>query len=168
ETQPGIFLTVANPYTCLLVLGFQNDSNTLVAYLPNATATGDSVNIIGPQMPSNAWVHVAFTWSTENRAKLYTSSYLQGASGEASILNNARGDHNSSPMTITLGKYNGAANCEGIQGISTSQTFMGSLDEMFVFARELQESELIKLANQPRRIERAVVPRTKNQLTYYS
>ncbi|CAF3341148.1 unnamed protein product [Rotaria sp. Silwood2] len=168
ETQPGIFLTVANAYTCLLVLGFQSDSNTLVAYLPNATATGDSVNIIGPQMPSNAWVHVAFTWSTENRAKLYTSSYLQGASGEASILNNARGDHNSSPMTITLGKYNGAANCEGIQGISTSQTFMGSLDEMFVFARELQESELIKLANQPRRIERAVVPRTKNQLTYYS
>ncbi|CAF3047771.1 unnamed protein product [Rotaria sp. Silwood2] len=145
ETQPGIFLTVANPYTCLLVLGFQNDSNTLVAYLPNATATGDSVNIIGPQMPSNAWVHVAFTWSTEHLAKLYTSSYLQGESGEARTLNNARGDHNSSPMTITLGKYNGAANCEGIEGISTSQTFMGSLDEMFVFARELQDNDLAQI-----------------------
>ncbi|CAF4251767.1 unnamed protein product, partial [Rotaria sp. Silwood2] len=145
ETQPGIFLTVANAYTCLLVLGFQSDSNTLVAYLPNATATGDSVNIIGPQMPSNAWVHVAFTWSTEHLAKLYTSSYLQGESGEARTLNNARGDHNSSPMTITLGKYNGAANCEGIEGISTSQTFMGSLDEMFVFARELQDNDLAQI-----------------------
>ncbi|CAF3797369.1 unnamed protein product [Rotaria sp. Silwood1] len=142
EAQSGVFLTVANPYTCLLVLGFQNDSNTLVAYLPNATASGRSVNIIGPQMPSNAWVHVAFTWSAENRAKLYTSSYLQATSGEASLLNNARGDQNSSPMTITLGTYNGAANCEGIEGIPISQTFIGSLDEMFVFARELQDSDL--------------------------
>ncbi|CAF4894569.1 unnamed protein product [Rotaria sp. Silwood1] len=127
EAQSGVFLTVANPYTCLLVLGFQNDSNTLVAYLPNATASGRSVNIIGPQMPSNAWVHVAFTWSAENRAKLYTSSYLQGTSGEASLLNNARGDQNSSPMTITLGTYNGAANCDGIEGIPISQTFTGSI-----------------------------------------
>ncbi|CAF1484087.1 unnamed protein product, partial [Rotaria sp. Silwood1] len=47
-----------------------------------------------------------------------------------------------SPMTITLGTYNGAANCEGIEGIPISQTFMGSLDEMFVFARELQDSDL--------------------------
>ncbi|CAF4351415.1 unnamed protein product, partial [Rotaria sordida] len=77
-----------------------------------------------------------------SRAKLYTSSYLQAASGEASILNNARGGYNSSPMTITLGTYNGAANCGDIEGISPSQTFMGSLDEIYVFARELQVSDL--------------------------
>jgi hypothetical protein len=48
-------------------------------------------------------------------------------------------------MTITLGDYNGAANCQGIQGINTSQQFMGSLDELFVFASELQNIDLLKL-----------------------
>ncbi|CAF3500908.1 unnamed protein product [Rotaria socialis] len=145
EAQTGIFLTVANPYTCLLVLGFQSDNNVLVAYLPNATSSGNGVNIIGPKMPSNAWVNVAFTWSSQNRAKLYTSSFLQGSDGTATTLNNARGGNNSSPMTITLGTYSGPANCEGIQGIPSSKTFIGSLDELFVFSRELQLSDLQQL-----------------------
>jgi hypothetical protein len=142
ETQAGVFLTISNPYTCLLVLGLQNDGNCLVAYLPNATAKGDSVNIIGPQMPSNAWTHVAFTWSTQNRAILYTSALLQGANSDASTLNNARGSNNSLPMTVTLGTYTGTANCQGIQGVNTSQQFHGSLDEVYVFARELQVQDL--------------------------
>ncbi|CAF1582079.1 unnamed protein product [Rotaria magnacalcarata] len=145
EAQTGIFLTVANPYTCLLVLGFRSDNNVLVAYLPNATSSGNGVNIIGPKMPSNAWVHVAFTWSSQNRAKLYTSSFLQGSDDTATTLNNARGGNNSSPMTITLGTYSGPANCEGIQGIPSSKTFIGSLDEFFVFSRELQLSDLEQL-----------------------
>ena len=143
ETQPGVFLTVANPYTCLLVLGLQSISNTLVAYLPNATATGAGVNIIGPLMPLNAWTNVVFTWSTQNRANLYTSSYLQGSSADASTLNNVRGGNNSLPMTITLGTYSGSANCQGIQGVNMSQQFMGSLDEVYIFAREFQQVDLI-------------------------
>jgi hypothetical protein len=145
ETQAGVFLTVSNPYTCLLVLGLQNNDNRLVVYLPNGSVTGESVNIIGPMMPTAAWVHVAFTWSTGNRARLYTSGYLQASNSDASILNTVRGGNNSSPMTITLGDYNGAANCQGIQGINTSQQFMGSLDELFVFASELQNIDLLKL-----------------------
>jgi hypothetical protein len=142
ESQAGVFLTVANPYTCLLIMGFQPDGNRLVVYLPNATATGADVNIIGPQMPSFAWVNVAFTWSTQNRARLYTSTYLQGSNSDASTLNNARGGNNSLPMTVTLGQYSGTANCQGIQGINGAQKFMGSIDEFFVFARELQASDL--------------------------
>jgi len=90
ETQAGVFLTVSNPYTCLLVLGLQNDGNRIVAYLPNATATGASVNIIGPKMPTYAWVNVVFTWSSQDGAILYTSTYLQGSNSDASTLNNAR------------------------------------------------------------------------------
>ena len=145
ETQAGVFLTIANPYTCLLVLGLQSTSNVLVAYLPNATATGAGVNIIGPQMPSHAWVNVVFTWSAQKQANLYTSSYLQGSSTDASTLNNARGGNNSLPMTMTLGTYNGSASCRGIAGVNVSQQFMGSLDEVYVFARELQVSEIEQL-----------------------
>ncbi|UJR23108.1 hypothetical protein I4U23_026129 [Adineta vaga] len=142
ETQAGAFLTIANAYTCLLVLGLQTDRNRLVAYLPNATATGEGVNIIGPEMPLNAWTHVAFTWSAKNLAKLYTSTYLQSVSASANTLNNVRGGNNSLPMTVTLGKYSGPANCAGIQGVNTSQPFMGSLDELFVFSRELQSDDM--------------------------
>ena len=145
ETRPGVFLTVSNAYTCLLVLGLKTTSNILVAYLPNATATGANVNIIGPQMPLNAWVNVVFTWSSQNRANLYTSSYLQASSSIASTLTNAHGGNNSLPMTVTLGVYNGSANCQGIQGVDTSQQFMGSLDELYIFARELQYSDIQQL-----------------------
>ena len=144
ETQAGVFLTISNPSTCLLVLGLQNDLNKLIAYLPNSTTTGDSVNILGPQMPS-VWVNVVFTWSHENRAKLYTSGYLQNANGDVNLLSNARGGNNSLPMTLTLGKYKGQANCGGIAGVNTSQEFMGSLDEVYVFARELQSSDIAQL-----------------------
>ncbi|CAF0934434.1 unnamed protein product [Adineta steineri] len=142
ETRSGVFLTVANPYTCLLVLGLQNDGNKIVAYLPNATATGAGVNIVGPQMPINAWTHVAFTWSSTNFAKLYTSALLANVGVDATTLNNVRGGNNSAPMTVTLGNYSGSANCQGIQGVNVSQTFMGSLDEVFVFAREAQQGDL--------------------------
>lgn len=144
EAQAGIFLTISNPSTCLLVLGLQNNLNTLVAYLPNSTTTGDSVNIPGPRMP-NAWVNVVFTWSHENRAKLYTSGYLQNANGDVNLLSNTRGGNNSLPMTLTLGKYNGQAHCDGIAGVNTSQEFIGSIDEVYVFARELQSSDIAQL-----------------------
>jgi hypothetical protein len=45
-------------------------------------------------------------------------------------------------MTVTLGTYSGTANCQGIQGVNTSQQFHGSLDEVYVFARELQVQDL--------------------------
>jgi len=153
EGQSGIFLTVANSYTCLLVLGLQNDtttdSNRIIAYLPNATASGDGVSMFGPKMPS-VWVHVAFTWSFGNRAQLYTSAYSVGSNGnEASTLNNARGGNNSSPITVTLGHYNGTANCQGFEGIDSSEHFVGSLDELYIFGRELQQSEIQVLALPP-------------------
>jgi hypothetical protein len=96
-------------------------------------------------MPLYAWVNVVFTWSSQNRANLYTSSYLQGSNPDASSLNNARGGNNSLPMTITLGTYNGSVNCNGIQGVNESQQFRGSLDEVYVFSRELQVSDIQQL-----------------------
>ena len=145
ETQAGVFLTVSNPSICLLVLGLENNQNTLIAYLPNSTATGESVNIVGPVMPKNAWVNVIFTWSSQNRARLYTSGDLKKANGDASLLNNARGGNDSLPMTLTLGTYNGQANCRGIAGVNTSRQFMGSIDEVYVFTRELQANDIAQL-----------------------
>jgi len=148
EARTGIFFTVANPYTCLLVLSLQNNTNRLIAYLPNAIASGNDVNSFGPIMPF-VWAHVAFTWSFENQARLYASVYFQNGDSGATTLNNARGDKNSSPMTITLGYYNGIANCQGIDEIDSSQEFRGSLDEVYIFGRELEQSEIKDLTIPP-------------------
>ena len=144
ETQAGIFLTVSNPSTCLLALAIQTSTNRLVAHFPNSTADGTSVNVLGPQMPLNNWVHVAVTWSVQNRAQLYTSGYLQGSDSRVDYLSNTRGANNSLPMTVTLGKYQGmnANICGTIDDVNTSVSFMGSLDEMYIFTRELSRTEI--------------------------
>ncbi len=71
ESEPCVFLTVANLHRCQLVIRVQPVDNWLVLYLANATATGAHVNIIAPGMPSFACVNVAFAWSSPNRALLY-------------------------------------------------------------------------------------------------
>lgn len=142
EAQPGIFLTIANPYTCLLALGFQTANNYLIAYLPNATSSGNDVTVYGPLMPFNAWVNVAFTWSVTNRAQLYTSGYWQGGSSDATNLGNTHGGNSSLPMTVTLGHYNGTTGCQSIPSADLSSGFMGSIDEVYIFGRELTINEI--------------------------
>jgi hypothetical protein len=48
-------------------------------------------------------------------------------------------------MSITLGVYHGQANCTGGDGLDVTTDFIGSLDEFYVFSRELQQSEIEKL-----------------------
>jgi hypothetical protein len=141
ENQSGIFLTIANSVTCLLAVGIRNIDNSLVAYLPNATNTNTGVNVVGSPMINNQWVHVAFTWSSQNQAQLYQSAAFQGRNNNAIKLNNGNGE----PMTVTLGMYRGSTNCSGIDGIDPSKQFIGSIDEFFIFSRELQQNEVQQL-----------------------
>jgi hypothetical protein len=145
EAQAGIFLTIANPYTCLLVLGLQNTTNSLVAYLPDAISSSNDVVVLGPEMPSYAWVYVTFTWSLEKQAQLYTSASYQNGATDATTLINSRGGNSNSPVTVTLGHYNGTASCEGITRANLTTDFMGSTDEFYIFTRELQQNEIAEL-----------------------
>jgi hypothetical protein len=141
EIQPGVFLTIANSVTCLLTLGIRSSDNSLVAYLPNATNTNTDVSIVGSVMTTNEWVHVAFTWSSEKQAQLYKETVLQGRSTNATRLNNGYGES----MTVTLGVYRGNANCSGGNVFDMTKQFIGSLDEFYVFSRELQQNEIVIL-----------------------
>jgi len=49
-------------------------------------------------------------------------------------LNNGYGD----PRTVTLGMYRGQADCTGADRLDATKQFIGSLDEFYVFSRELQ------------------------------
>jgi hypothetical protein len=141
ENQSGIVLTIANPMACLFVLGIRSNDNAIIAYLPNSTNTNIGANIIGTPIANNQWVHVAFTWSSENEAQLYKNAAFQGQNPDATKLNNGYGE----PMTVTLGMYGGKANCSGGAELDITQQFIGSVDEFYIFSRELQQDEIQKL-----------------------
>ena len=141
ENQSGIFLTIANSASCLLVLGIRNSDYRLVAYLPNATNTNTGVNLIGASLTVNQWVHVALTWSAENQAQIYQATAFQGRNNNAVRLNNGRGE----PMSMTIGMDRGTADCRGADGIDMSKEFVGSIDEIYIFSRELQQNEIQRL-----------------------
>jgi len=148
ESEPGIFLTVSNPSTCLLVLGIAADDNALIAYLPNATVGGETVRIHGPPLTPYNWAHISFTWSVDNRARLYGTIYLHPGGSEATTLNNARIiNQHREPMSVTLGKFDETGSCHGIQddSVGTTKQFKGSLDELYVFTRELNKDDLIAM-----------------------
>ena len=141
QNDPGVFLTIANSASCLLVLGIRSSDNRTVAYLPNATNTNTSVNLIGSAMTSNRWTHIAFTWSQQNQAQLYQNGAFEGRNNQAIKLNNGQGE----PMTVTLGRYRGSSNCSGADGIDMNKQFSGSMDEFYIFSRELGQDEIEKL-----------------------
>ena len=103
---------------------------------------GSEVRLIGPEMPSAVWAHVAFTGSVKSQAQLYTSGFLKATSSDGGRLNDARGGHNSAPMIVILGEYDSTGLCAIITELESSQKLMGSLDELFVFSRELLEADL--------------------------
>lgn len=52
-------------------------------------------------------------------------------------------------MTVTLDKYSGKANCHGNEGLDSSEEFKGSIDEFYLFAREIQQSEIEEILTPP-------------------
>ncbi|CAF1289034.1 unnamed protein product [Rotaria sp. Silwood1] len=120
ENQSGVFLTITSPMACFIVLDIGNSDNHIVAYLPNAINTSVGVNIIGSSMNIGT--------ASQGRA-------------DTMKLNNGYGES----MTVTLRMYHGTANCIGGNGLDVTKPFIGSLDELYIFSRELQQNEIEKL-----------------------
>ena len=142
STSSGIFLTIANSVSCLLVLGLRSSDNHLVAYLPNSTTENMGSSLVGPALVTDQWTHIAFTWNSSHQAQLYRNSAWQVSNRNAVKLNNGYG----TPMTLTLGSYRDSANCDGGSGLNSTDQFNGSIDELYVFSRELTQFEIQKLS----------------------
>ena len=143
EISSGIVLTVASASACLVTLGIRHSDNRLFVFLPNSTITNENVTIIGPVIPFDQWIHVAFTWSTNNHAQLYTSISNPHKQHNAVKLNNKL----VLPMTVTLGTYRDRLNCISENVLNSSQPFMGSVDEFYIFSREMTSADFIKLTS---------------------
>jgi hypothetical protein len=101
---------------------------------------GGNIPVTGPTVSLNTWTHIVGTYSQTNGERLYVNGTLRASAGAYSF---AAGGV---PMTITLGNSllgTGVCNTGTIQ----MGQFYGSLDEFYVYARELTAAEVTALAS---------------------
>jgi len=122
---------------CVPMIGFTSSGQIAI----NSWKVGETiVALTGSVVPLNIWTHVVATYSPTNGERLYVNNTLVAFSGPFDFLGS------SSPMTITLGSSLSGTNVCVCGSIQQGQ-FYGSLDEFYVYARELTQSEISALYN---------------------
>ncbi len=99
-----------------------------------------NIPVTGPSVALNTWTHVVGTYSQTNGERLYVNGTVRASVGGYTFSTDGV------PMTITLGSSllgTGACNTGTIQ----MGLFYGSLDEFYVYARELNATEVAALAS---------------------
>jgi hypothetical protein len=120
---------------CLPIMGLTSSGHIAIDSWNNG-----NVPVTGPSVALNTWTHVVGTYSQINGERLYVNGTLRASS---SVFNFTTAGV---PMTITLGSSllgTGVCNTGTIQ----MGQFYGSLDEFYVYARELNATEVAALAN---------------------
>lgn len=121
---------------CIPIIGLSS-SYQIIGQSWNQTG---SVPVIGPVVPLTTWTHVVHSYSATNGVRLWINGTLIGSTGP--FMYAPSGARN----TITLGSsLNGTANCAF--GNIVKGQFYGMMDELRVYSRELNASEVAVLAN---------------------
>ncbi len=120
---------------CLPIMGLTSSGQIAIN-----SWNGGNVPLTGPSVSLHTWTHVVATYSSTNGERLYVNGTLRNSAGAYAF---AAGGV---PMTITLG-----SSLLGVGGCNTGTIqmgqFYGSLDEFYVYARELTASEVAALAS---------------------
>jgi len=99
-----------------------------------------AVAVVGPIIPLATWTHVVTSYSSTNGIRLWVNGTLIGSSGPFHY--SPSGAYN----TIILGNsLAGQLTCAG--GSIVKGQFYGMIDELRVYARELNATEVYTLAN---------------------
>jgi hypothetical protein len=93
--------------------------------------------VIGPALPLNTWTHVAFTFSSTNGNTQYVNGVVIGSTGAVTSSN-----YYASIMWLQIGYIF----CWS-SGYISCNPYQGSVDELYVYSRELNASEISNLAN---------------------
>lgn len=120
---------------CLPIMGLTSSGQIAIN-----SWNGSNVPLTGPIVALNTWTHVVATYSPTNGERLYVNGTLRATTGAYAFL------AGSTLMTITLGNSllgTGVCNTGTIQ----MGQFYGSLDEFYVYARELTAIEIVALTN---------------------
>ena len=96
--------------------------------------------VSGPVIPLATWVHLVTSYSATNGIRLWVNGTLIGSSGPFTY------SPSSAPNTIIAGSALGSVGSCATGNIVHGQ-FYGRLDELRVYARELNAADVFALAN---------------------
>jgi hypothetical protein len=98
------------------------------------------VPIIGPTLPFDTWTHIVTSYSATNGVRLWVNGTLINSSGPFTYASS------DVPNTITLGSsLDGTSYCPAYP-VEIGQ-FYGMMDELRVYSKELDASDIYTLAN---------------------
>ena len=109
----------------------------IVIRVPSVSGT---VEIIGPILKINQWVHIVLTYSRIHGLSLYVNGLLYKQSTNGFINAQSR-----VPMTVTLGQPLQGSFCE--YGSIQTGFYRGEIDEFYIYSRELSQADVTILAN---------------------
>lgn len=120
---------------CLPIMGLTSSGQIAIN-----SWNGSNVPLTGPLVTANVWTHVVGTYSPTNGERLYVNGILQTSTGAYGFSAGA------ALMTLTLGNsLNGTVGCN--TGTIQMGQYYGSLDQFYIYARELTASEVSALFN---------------------
>jgi hypothetical protein len=100
----------------------------------------NTVSLMGPILPLQVWTHVVTSYSVTNGLRLWVNGTLVSSSSRFTYVPSWV------PNTITLGSsLNGTSSCNG--GPVNKGQFYGKMDELRVYSRELNATDVYALAN---------------------
>jgi len=111
---------------------------TYIGSGPYSQTSYRNYTTIQGNIPANAWTHVAVVWTDFQTIKFYVNGVLQSSS---------RYDGTGSASTIVNTATDGAIGKR--DDPNNPEAFMGKLDEVRVYSRELSQSEINTLAIEP-------------------
>jgi len=121
------------------MIGFSN-----TGYLTIQTLGSNSIyatSLVNDTVQLNTWTHISMTYSTTNGIQLYVN-------GSFANINNASTGYLASGefCTIIVGTCLQPTTCAVNQTKVVPAQFLGKIDELKVFSRELSENEIFNLA----------------------
>ncbi|CAF3543909.1 unnamed protein product [Rotaria sp. Silwood1] len=124
----------SNLYQCENLLGIYS-SNGLVGQLFVSSSYNGPSLMTGPFIEHNTWTHISLTYSSSNGYTLYANGVRFGATGSVSF--SASGTFAQLYIGYGLSCYYG----------SIDTAYQGSIDELYIYNRELSQTEVTELAN---------------------
>ena len=118
---------------CLPMIGFHANESLVVQ-----TSNGAVISLIGPILPLNVWTHLLVSWSATNGFRLYLSGQLYQSVSASTYTSSG------TTMCILLGHSYFGSTCSN-KDISMG-AFQGSIDEFYVYNRELSSFEVCTLS----------------------
>ncbi len=129
-----LFNTPLSGFSCLSLLGIYSLSG-IVAQITVLSSSSNQILLIGPFVTSNTWTHISITYGSTNGYSLYVNGTLFGTTGSYVISG-----------STTLG-YLMIGYCTYCWNAYGNGNYYGSIDEAYIYNRELAQSDVTALAN---------------------